>query len=339
MLRATPEEAAEAKKALAVALDLLTKVEEELREAEVDMQTYPVPDYLKGAYSKMKVMLAVTGSSGVGKSSFINVVRRLRPKDAGAAQTGVTETTMEPEMFAFPQRQGVFRRVVDRVLAKGRSVGKSLLGRDQPQEELFQVGDRVLARGLGSNLGDQVVELVTQHGSSSWDVLLGDGRTIKVKKKQLTGVLAECVIWDLPGVGTPNYPQITYLKEMGIRYFDVVILLTATRFTEAELMLVEELRRFEVPFFLVRNKVDADVQAEVEAEEDMAGEDLDEERKKEIEEETLQTIKDYFRTEYGLDRVYCVSCRRRLARQYDFQLLEKDLEEAVNRQRTPDVER
>lgn len=37
---------------------------------------------------------------------------------------------------------------------------------------------------------------------------------------------------------------------MGIRYFDVALLVTSSRFTEAELMLAKELRRFDVPFFM-----------------------------------------------------------------------------------------
>jgi len=340
LAQATPEEKAVAQKRLNLALRSLSEVEGDLSEAESDLESYPVPDYLKIAYGKMTVMVGVTGASGVGKSSFINVMRRLRPKEAGAAKTGITETTMAPEMFAFPQRQGIFRRTINRVLATGRGMGRSILAKNEPQmeEDIFQVGDRVLTRGLGSNLGDQVTELVAPHGPTSWDVLLGDGRIVKVNRDQLTGVLAETVMWDLPGVGTPNYPQATYLKEMGIRYFDVVVLLTSTRFTEAELMLVNELRRFEVPFFLVRNKIDADVEAEIEAEEEEAGGELDDKRRKEIEEETVQTVKDYFRTEFGLEPVYCISSRRRRASQYDFQKLERDLEEAVKRQRTMDAE-
>jgi len=334
LAKAAPEEVAAAKKALSIALDALKKVEEQVRAAEEDAEKYPVPPYLQDAYSKPKVMFAVTGASGVGKSSFINILRRLGPKDSGAAQTGITETTMQPEMYAFPQRQGIFRRLVNRLFEKGRGVGKTLLARGEPEEELFKVGDRVLARGLGPNVGDQVAEVVALHGPSSWDLRLADGRIVKVNRDQMTGVLAECVIWDLPGVGTPSYPQLTYMKEMGIRYFDLVVLMTSTRFTEAEQMLVQELERWHVPYFLVRNKVDADVQSELEAEEDMEGEELEEERRQEIEQETLQTIRDYFRTEYGLEKVYCVSCRRRLAQQYDFQQLEKDLEEAVNRQRS-----
>uniref|UniRef100_A0A7S1R1W1 IRG-type G domain-containing protein n=1 Tax=Alexandrium catenella TaxID=2925 RepID=A0A7S1R1W1_ALECA len=181
-------------------------------------------------------------------------------------------------------------------------------------------------------MGDNAAEIVALKGRSSWDVRLGDGRVVTVDRSMLKGVSSACVFWDLPGVGTPNYPQATYVREMGIRYFDVVVLLTSTRFTEAELMLVKELRSWQVPFFLVRNKTDVDVQAEIEAEEDEEGTDLSKERREEVESETLQTIRDYFKAEFGLDRVYCISSRIRLADRFDFRMLERDLEEGMSQE-------
>jgi len=337
LAQATPEEAGAARESLQEALTNLQKVEDELRAANLEAENYPVPEFLKSAYSMGKVMIGVTGASGVGKSSLINAVRRMRPKDAGAAQTGITETTMTPEMFSFPQRRGIFRRTLSRLLDRGRGV-TSLLAGGEPQDEPIQVGDRVLLRDFGGGLSGQVAEVVAAIGPSSWDVRIGDGQMVKANRDQLTGVLAECVIWDLPGVGTPNYPQATYIQEMGIRYFDVVVLMTATRFTEAELMLVKELRRWEVPFFLVRNKTDADVQSEIEEEEDMEDGPLSEKRKSEVEVETIETIKEYFRNELNLDTVYCISTKRKLLGQYDFQKFERDVEQAIKSQRSVDAE-
>ena len=45
-------------------------------------------------YNSDKVHIAVCGSSGAGKSSLINAFRGLSNRDAGAAATGVIETTM-----------------------------------------------------------------------------------------------------------------------------------------------------------------------------------------------------------------------------------------------------
>ncbi|XP_012669840.2 interferon-inducible GTPase 1-like [Clupea harengus] len=51
--------------------------------------------------------IAVTGESGVGKSSFVNAIRGLQDTDEGAAPTGVTETTMEPTMYPHPTMPNV----------------------------------------------------------------------------------------------------------------------------------------------------------------------------------------------------------------------------------------
>lgn len=53
-------------------------------------------------YDCFNIDIAVTGESGSGKSSLINVFQGLRPDDVGAAQTGVVETTMKPTKFHDP---------------------------------------------------------------------------------------------------------------------------------------------------------------------------------------------------------------------------------------------
>jgi len=141
------------------------------------------------------------------------------------------------------------------------------------------------------------------------------------------------VLFDLPGVGTPNYPQATYLRDMGLRHFDIVVLLTSTRFTEAELLLLEGLQYWGVPFFLVRNKVDVDVQNEIDKFEETHGEEVDAKRKKEIEMETVQSIKEFFKNEFGITNLYLVSSKRKLIDQFDFRKLEADMEAALKRQR------
>ena len=44
----------------------------------------------------------ITGSSGTGKSSFINAIRNLEADDEGAAEVGVTECTKEPTPYQDP---------------------------------------------------------------------------------------------------------------------------------------------------------------------------------------------------------------------------------------------
>lgn len=66
-------------------------------------------------------------------------------------------------------------------------------------------------------------------------------------------------LWDLPGAGTVMFRRETYIKDMGLRYFDFCLLVTAHRFTQTEDEVIEELREHGVPVFLVRTKVDIDV--------------------------------------------------------------------------------
>jgi len=66
-------------------------------------------------------------------------------------------------------------------------------------------------------------------------------------------------LWDLPGSGTEAVPSETYVQDMGLRYFDKVLIATAHRFTSTEVTLREELERHGVPYFMVRTKVDIDV--------------------------------------------------------------------------------
>ncbi|CAE7839817.1 Iigp1 [Symbiodinium sp. CCMP2592] len=81
----------------------------------------------------------------------------------------------------------------------------------------------------------------------------------KIECVALREKLASVNLWDLPGAGTPNHPRETYIKDKGLRYFDGVVIMTEGRFTEIDLMLIVEMRKFEIPFFLVRSKADLDI--------------------------------------------------------------------------------
>ncbi|XP_044846545.1 interferon-inducible GTPase 5-like [Mauremys mutica] len=48
---------------------------------------------------KTELNIAITGESGAGKSSFLNALRGLGDEDEGSAETGVVETTIEPERY------------------------------------------------------------------------------------------------------------------------------------------------------------------------------------------------------------------------------------------------
>lgn len=74
---------------------------------------------------------------------------------------------------------------------------------------------------------------------------------------QADGALAGKVhFWDLPVVGTMNFPADRYIREMGMRYFDVVVLITFNRIMESNVQVVRELDKHRVPVLVVVNKMD-----------------------------------------------------------------------------------
>lgn len=204
----------------------------QLSQAE-ELRNYPHPQWLEKYEGTINV--AVSGNSGVGKSSLINRIRRLKPGAHLAAPVGVKETTLAPTMYAFP-------------------------GRD--------------------------------------DIRL----------------------WDLPGADTENFPREAYVRTMGLRYFDSVLIVCAGRFTTTEIELRRELEQYGVPFSMVRTKVDIDIY----------NNNID---NKASEETTLATIRADMTQQHGAPRSYLVSARD--PEKYDLPLLLREafpgLKQALDR--------
>ncbi|XP_068069940.1 immunity-related GTPase family, e4 isoform X1 [Danio rerio] len=128
-------------------------------------------------FMNVSLNIAVTGKTGSGKSSFINALRGLKDDDEGAAPTGVTETTMEPNMYEHPAMPNV-------------------------------------------------------------------------------------KIWDLPGIGSPNFKADKYLKDVKLKNYDFFIILNSERFMQNDVMLAKEIRKQKKNFYFVRSKIDNDISAE-----------------------------------------------------------------------------
>ncbi|XP_063797781.1 interferon-inducible GTPase 5-like [Pseudophryne corroboree] len=83
---------------------------QEMKDALNDVDISEAAEQIKEALEKadnVPLNIAITGQSGSGKSTFINAIRGLGDEDEGAAETGVTETTMKPTPYPHPQHKNV----------------------------------------------------------------------------------------------------------------------------------------------------------------------------------------------------------------------------------------
>jgi len=66
------------------------------------------------------------------------------------------------------------------------------------------------------------------------------------------------VFWDLPGIGTSNFPRETYFKDERVQFdrYDMFLILSADRFFQDDYLLAAEAQKSDKPFFFIRTKVD-----------------------------------------------------------------------------------
>uniref|UniRef100_A0A3Q3FHF5 IRG-type G domain-containing protein n=1 Tax=Labrus bergylta TaxID=56723 RepID=A0A3Q3FHF5_9LABR len=69
-------------------------------------------------------------------------------------------------------------------------------------------------------------------------------------------------IWDLPGIGSTNFPAAEYLKMVGFEKFDFFIIISADRFRENDLKLAKEIQKMEKKFYFIRSKIDDNIRNE-----------------------------------------------------------------------------
>ncbi|XP_076155201.1 T-cell-specific guanine nucleotide triphosphate-binding protein 2-like [Alosa pseudoharengus] len=61
----------------------------------------------KERFHNVVLNIAITGESGVGKSSFVNAIRGLKNNDKAAAPTGITQTTTAPTKYPHETMQNI----------------------------------------------------------------------------------------------------------------------------------------------------------------------------------------------------------------------------------------
>ncbi|CAB3995383.1 interferon-inducible GTPase 5-like [Paramuricea clavata] len=69
--------------------------------------------------------------------------------------------------------------------------------------------------------------------------------------------------WDLPGIGTTNFPDFpTFCEKVHIQNYDTFLIICAGRFTVNDLMLAKKVKSMSKSFFFIRTKIDQSIAGE-----------------------------------------------------------------------------
>ncbi|KAG2463478.1 interferon-inducible GTPase 5-like [Polypterus senegalus] len=68
--------------------------------------------------------------------------------------------------------------------------------------------------------------------------------------------LPSVYLWDLPGMGTGNFPCHKYLEKVNFKKYDFFILITGNRFKENDARLAREIKKMGKEFYFVRSRID-----------------------------------------------------------------------------------
>lgn len=150
-----------------------------------------------------------------------------------------------------------------------------------------------------------------------------------------------CMLWDLPPMPL-GAARDQYMAMVGLRHFDLVIVMMDNKFSETELLLLDELKNWKVPHVLVRNKLDVDIEREFRNEQlvwDFRGvkDGLDDGVRAEILTDTLTTVKEDLVDLCAVKSVYCISTKGEYQQLFDWPALDDDLRKTIHMRCTPSM--
>jgi len=117
----------------------------------------------------------------------------------------------------------------------------------------FECGVNVCIIGRGRSGKSEILNTIRNIDST-----IGND-DVQIRTQQPTPYkhdLLNITFWDLPGYGNKEHPFDTYLSEMGLRYFDLAIVMTSDGKRSGETKIVEELTKHKKKFILVRGNFD-----------------------------------------------------------------------------------
>ncbi|XP_046843679.1 interferon-inducible GTPase 1-like [Xenia sp. Carnegie-2017] len=136
------------------------------------------------------------------------------------------------------------------------------------------------------------------------------------------------IFWDLPGIGTPTYPNYKeYCKKIGgLEKYDAFLIFCKTRFTQYDKELAEKVSKdLDKPFFFVRTNVDNELKN---AEDDEGPKFNEASVMKRMRENCLKSLGDLIHDE---NDIFLID--NKFTEKYDFQRLKESIAEALPKEK------
>ncbi|XP_071095128.1 T-cell-specific guanine nucleotide triphosphate-binding protein 2-like [Haliotis cracherodii] len=146
---------------------------------------------------------------------------------------------------------------------------------------------------------------------------VGTGDVTREPTKYCHPYNEQLVFWDLPGVGTPRFPQDkSYLGRVGYSNYDFFLLLSDDRFTSKDIWLAREIESLKKEYFFIRTKIDDAMESAEYTERDFS--------ESRVLERIKKNCKDNFTAGQLKKRpVYCIDCYDK--HKWDYSKLMEDI--------------